>query len=197
MTRIRDWVLAALAVFVLSIDGWGCAAGGADGPPRYVLVDAPASPATVTPEGVWFAEDSPLYAAQAAWGKAAPSEPVFQVLPEPEVSAACNNNDAALPAPEGEHTITIGCTMFLETPVRILVTEGLNAPVTEATKLHELGHFLFGRPNHIQSAKCSMKNTQSAYVMCAAGAPYSYPTPQDVDWALFGENPSDDPEEAP
>ncbi len=176
--------LGICAASAYALTQMGCSAAGADGPP-FQIVDAPSSPSTATPDGFWFSEDSPLYAAQKAWGKAAPSEPLFQVLPEEEVNAACNNHDASIPPPsEEKRTITLGCTTFLETPVRILVTEGLNTPVTAATKLHELGHFLFGKLNHIQSVKCSVHNTQSAYVMCAAGAPWSEPTPQDFDWAL-------------
>lgn len=158
----------------------GCSAAGADGPPRYAFVEATTLPPTG--EGIWFDEGSPLYEAQKAWGVAAKYEPAFQVRPEAEVSATCNNNDAAR-----KDVITLGCTVFVESPVRILVKEGLDPVRMASIKLHEMGHFLFSNAQHIQSEKCAPKNSDSAFVMCTFGAMYSEPTEGDMQWALGEE----------
>lgn len=164
-------ILIALSL----ISAIGCNAAGADGTPRYAFVEATTLPPTL--DGIWFDKSSPLYEAQKAWGVAAKYEPAFQVLPEAEVSTTCNNNDR-------KDVITLGCTVFVESPHRILVKDGLDPVRLAAIKLHELGHFLFNNPTHIQSDNCSSKNADSHYVMCTFGAIYSEPTEGDMNWAL-------------
>lgn len=166
-------MLAVIIVSTFSLANMGCSAAGqrdATGDPFVV------SPAEHTE--VWLPVTSPLYAAQRAWGLPAVATPILRVVSEAAVEDACDLHY------DNTTAYAQGCTDFDTN--EIFINNSMDFATTEATKVHELGHYLARKGEHIDSPLCVDSNALSPYIMCAYGATLSEPTKEDFDWALNG-----------